>query len=96
MGLNVVEEDIKTHAGLIITNKKMWNPELREFFPVRLYRVKLGNVGDKIYKVKNWLTTTYGGPQQYDSSHYWTHNMGYLTMSEKVYLFYLMKWDGKL
>jgi hypothetical protein len=95
MGLNVVEEDIKTHAGLIITNKKMWNPELREFFPVRLYRVKLDK-GDKIYKVKDWLTTTYGGPQQYDSSHYWTHNMGYLTMSEKVYLFYLMKWDGKL
>jgi hypothetical protein len=96
MGLNVVEEDIKTHAGLIITNKKMWNPELQEFFPVRLYRVKLGK-GDKIYyKVVDWLTTTYGSPQQHDSSRYWNHIMGYLTMSKKVYLFYLMKWDGKL
>ena len=93
MGLNF---ENYADSDLIITNKQMWNSELQEFLPTRLYRVKFDQRRDRYLKVTKWLTDTYGRSQQHDSSRYWGETFNVIIMSEKVYLFYLMKWDGEL
>ena len=95
MGLNLQEKDT-TNANLIITNKQMWDEEQQKFIPARLYRVKFGQRRDRYLKVTKWLTDTYGRSQQHDVSRYWGETFNVIIMSEKVYLFYLMKWDGEL
>jgi hypothetical protein len=91
-------EGFANHASsdLVITNKQMWNSERQEFLPTRLYRVNFGQRRDRYLKVTKWLTDTYGRSQQHDGSRYWGETFNVIIMSEKVYLFYLMKWDGEL
>lgn len=98
MGLSLPTQDI-TNANLIITNKQMWDQEQQEFIPTRLYRVTFGNRdrwNGSYGKITAWLANTYGRAQQHDSSRYWSVAFSDIIMSEKVYLFYLMKWDGEL
>ena len=75
----------------------MWDQEQQAFVVTPLYRVpivELGMAGTA--KITAWLANTYGRAQQHDSSRYWSVAFSDIIMSEKVYLFYLMKWDGQL
>lgn len=93
------------HVGAVVTKKQMWSRELQQFVPINLYRiVPVDNPWNhdlraqkdkKFQEITAWLKDTYGRPEQQDGDRYWSESFGTICMSEKIYLFYLLKWPGR-
>jgi hypothetical protein len=91
--IEVTEADVCAEPRPV--RKKMYDATTNDWAETRLYTV-YQTAYEKRRDLDRWLLNTYGPNGQYDPNRYWAGCQDRFIMCEKIYMFYKLKWDGKL